>query len=112
MTHPKTEEDIILFRLSGEMTKGSRITSLIEDVQEYLRSGYRTLVFDFQNVFYINSGGIDEIFRIFRAIRSYDGALVFIRIQPSVQEVFHLTPEFKDIPLYSSLEEYFNTVQS
>jgi anti-anti-sigma factor len=88
----REKEDIVIFDVTGEIKRSDVIdVTLHEQVKDYLESGKRNILFNFQNVEFIDSFGVGEILASYISTHNLGGKLKIARISKKLYLVFQVT---------------------
>jgi anti-anti-sigma factor len=92
------------------------ITSPIlqNEVEQIHESKPEMILFDMQQVNYINSKGLRVIFKIHQAMKSRGGRVVLTNLQPHIKEVFDIIDALLEQRIFASrheLDNYLDTMQ-
>jgi anti-anti-sigma factor len=84
-------------------------------VEQIFKSAPEIIIFDMQNVNYINSRGLRVILKIQRAMKHRGGRVVLINLQPHIKEVFNLIDALPAQRIFANrheLDNYLNAMQN
>ena len=86
-------------------------TYIKENVDDIImRKNIKNIIFDFQNIKFMDSSGIGVIIGRYKKISSDKGTVSVININPRVKKVFDLSGMNKIINVYSSYEEALSSL--
>ncbi len=74
-------------------------------LQAVLESPVRVLVMNLEGLNYISSAGLRSLFIAQRAMKSRDGRVLFVNVQPPVQKVFDIVKAVDVSTIFSSVDE-------
>ncbi|MGD2245331.1 MAG: STAS domain-containing protein [Candidatus Aminicenantes bacterium] len=88
----REKEEIVIFDVSGEI-KRSDVTdvTLHQQVKDYLDAGKRNILFNFQDVNFIDSFGVGEILASYISTHNLGGKLKIAKISKKLYLVFQVT---------------------
>lgn len=100
--------DITLYKLHGELVLNRDAEQLVESIQSRMRKHpQRVMIFDFSNLFYVNSQGIGILLRIRQILADQEAGLVITNMQQHVYNVFSDLGLFRFIFKFDNLYEAF-----
>ena len=82
--------------------------------EQILKSAPEVIIFDMQNVNYINSRGLRVILKVQRAMKLRGGRVVLINLQPHIKEVFGIIDALPAQRIFANrdeLDNYLDTMQ-
>jgi anti-sigma B factor antagonist len=109
----KRQEGSYLITLEGRLDTNTYL-DFEEAIRPVLTSSPRLLVLDFAKLDYISSMGIKALVSARKAVRSQDGHVVLINLQPQIRKVFEIVSALPREAVFFSIEEadkYFDIVQ-
>ncbi|HSO21238.1 MAG TPA: STAS domain-containing protein, partial [Desulfosarcina sp.] len=74
-------------------------------VDAVLEEKPHTLVFDMQMLDYISSMGVRVIARAQKVMRTYDGRVALLNLQPQIQKVFDIIKALPSQQVFSTMQE-------
>lgn len=74
-------------------------------LDEVLKRPCKLLVLDLEDLGYISSAGIREVFRAVKAVRGKGGMAAMANLQPSIRKVFDIVKALPDINIFTSYDE-------
>ncbi len=83
--------------------------------EQILKLAPEVIIFDMQNVDYINSRGLRVILKVQRAMKPGGGRVVVVNLQPHIKEVFHIINALPAQRIFVNREEldnYLNAMQN
>ncbi len=83
--------------------------------EQILKSAPEVIIFDMQDVKYINSRGLRVIIKVHRAMKPRGGRVVLINLQPHIKEVFDIINSLPAQRIFVNREEldnYLDAMQS
>ncbi len=100
--------DITLYKLHGELVLSRDAEQLVEDVQSRMhKHPQRVMIFDFSNLFYVNSLGIGILLKIRQLLADQEAGLVVTNMQQHIYSVFSDMGLFRFIFKFDNLYEAF-----
>ena len=87
--HRSVNKQWTVLTLLGELDMGGAPT-LRQSVVNEVISGNRHIVLDFSGVYFIDSSGLGAIIGALRRVRSHEGELLIICLEPDLRKVFEL----------------------
>ncbi|MCK5686067.1 STAS domain-containing protein [bacterium] len=87
--------------IDSELYFKKKMTALME-------KGYHQLIFDMEEVTYINSFGLGVLTNVWRKVKAQQGALRLVCLSPKIKRLFQLTWLTKVFELFETLEEAEN----
>jgi anti-sigma B factor antagonist len=101
----ETLDDVPVVRASGELDLGS-VPEMRAVVTEVAERRPRAMVFDFQNISYIDSSGLGILVSAKKRLGAHAGEVVVITARASVLKALSLSGLDQIIPIYPSEEAY------
>jgi anti-anti-sigma factor len=83
--------DVTVFDLAGNIILGGGSRQLGEEVREAVQGGDAHLLLNFENVKYIDSSGVGELFSLRDTISQAGGRLKLSNLPPKVEQVLSLS---------------------
>ena len=99
--------------LEGSLDTNTHIV-LQEKVDNILKESPNTIAFDMEKLEYISSAGVRVVLKTRKALKEYNGKLVFLKIQPQVKKVFDIINALPSMQVFTSikeLDEYLDAIQ-
>ena len=109
----KRQEGSYLITLEGRLDTNTYL-DFEEAIRPVLASSTRLLVLDLAKLDYISSMGIKSLVSARKVVRSRDGHMVLINLQPQIRKVFEIVAALPREAVFSSVEEadkYFDMLQ-
>ena len=106
-------DGVYILSPSGRLDTNTYST-LEERVDVILREKPHTLVFDMERLDYISSMGVRVIAKAQRTMKSYDGRVVLLNLQPQIQKVFDIIKALPSQQVFSTtkeLDDYLDRMQ-
>jgi len=100
----KFGEKHIVMHLSGFIDTYNSI-SFQSKVNLVIAAGFKNLIFHFGSLNYVSSAGIGAFVGFLKSVKSKDGDIVFLGIQPRVYEVFQLLGFTQFFNIVDNLDE-------
>lgn len=97
----REKDDVIIFDIEGEIRR-SDITdiTLHQMVKDQLETGKRNILFNFQNVEFIDSFGVGEILASYISTNNLGGRLKIAKISKKLYMVFQVTMLTKVLDIF------------
>lgn len=77
--------------------------------KEFKRLNAKNIIFNFENVDFMDSSGIGMVIGRYKNISSLGGRVVIYGMNPSVYRIFYISGLYKIIESYKSMSEALNT---
>ncbi|MGI8787663.1 MAG: STAS domain-containing protein [Pyrinomonadaceae bacterium] len=90
ITQRQTNDTMIL-DLAGNVIMGGGSRRLGEEVRRLVEAGNSNVLLNFENVKYLDSSGVGELFSLLETVNKADGKLKLSNLQPKVEEVLTLS---------------------
>ncbi len=101
----KTKENVIVFKLIGELIEREQPKVMLEDIVETLESGHKNILLDLQDLKYINSSGFTILINIITKVNAAGGKLSVCHANERITELFHITKLSRKFNEYKTEEE-------
>ncbi|CAM4197626.1 STAS domain-containing protein [Paenibacillus tarimensis] len=83
-----TKEDMVTLSCEGDIDIDA--SEVFEDGIQPVVSGYSTIIFDFEQIYFVDSSGIGLIIKLVNELQEAGKTVRIERIRPEVMEVFEL----------------------
>lgn len=105
VVNSREKDDVIIFDIEGEIRR-SDITdvTLHQMVKDQLEAGKRNILFNFQNVEFIDSFGVGEILASYISTNNLGGKLKIAKISKKLYMVFQVTMLTKVLDIFDDEE--------
>jgi len=101
----RVKEDVVVFDIDGEIRRSDITeTTLHQLVKAQLEAGRRHILFNFENVAFIDSFGVGEILASYISTQNLGGKLKIARISRKLFLVFQVTMLNKVLEIFDSEE--------
>jgi len=103
----KTREkgDVVIFDIEGEIRRSDRSEMTVHEmVKDRLESGKRNILFNFEEVEFIDSFGVGEILASYISIQNLGGKFKLARMSKKLYLVFQVTMLTKVLEIFDSEE--------
>lgn len=102
--------DKIIVTLQGELDHHSseEVRTRVDDILD--REGYKTLIFNFSGVNFMDSSGIGAVIGRYKKMSLRGGKVCLTNVKPNVKRIFELSGMFKIISLYEDLDEALRNI--
>lgn len=84
-------DDVVIVDVSGRITLGEGSAFLRQVVRENLEQGNRKILFNLQDVSYIDSSGLGELIKSYTTVRSHGGQLKLVQVSQRVHDLLRVT---------------------
>ena len=99
-----SKKNILIVSLSGILNTFSSI-ELVKLLTPDILSEFTSIIFDFENLKFIDSMGMSAIITIFKRVHLNQGKMVAIKAKSGIKTVFEITNIIQKIPIVDSLEK-------
>ncbi len=105
VVNSREKDDVVIFDIEGEIRR-SDITdvTLHQMVKDQLEAGKRNILFNFQNVEFIDSFGVGEILASYISTNNLGGKLKIAKISKKLYMVFQVTMLTKVLDIFDDEE--------
>ncbi len=93
-----------IFDLSGKLNEITSKT-LANEVEKKLTAGENKILFNFNELDFINSSGLGSLISISKRVNQAKGQLRFYNLQPFVSDLFNITKLHNVFSIYSTEDE-------
>lgn len=100
----ETRQDIILFRIEGEVTLHHAI-ELRKTFDSFAKEGQKKVVVDLSSLDFIDSSGLAALIQLHVATKKIGGVLNLCSLSEKAQDVFQMTKLNTVFPTYETLED-------
>ena len=105
INHTETAPGVVVIALSGQVMMGPESEQIMTLVEDLLRLGKRTIIFDLTGVKRIDSTGIGRFIACYNAILAVGGAMRMAGVTGRLFDVFHVTKLDLRFPFYATADE-------
>jgi anti-anti-sigma factor len=98
------ENEILIISINGRLDAASAPIA-DETIQKTLEENTTRLLFDFEGLTYLSSGGLRVILSAAKEIRRREGKVVLTRLNQYVNEIFEVSGFTSLIPIKDTVEE-------
>ena len=98
-------QKVAVLTLKGNLMGPPETVKLVEDVQGLVEDGLKRIVFDFNNVNWINSLGVGAIMKCLTLLRAKGGHLYLVGLTEKVRSVFMVTQLLKVFTIKENVDE-------
>lgn len=109
ISHHEVAPGVVVITLAGKLTLGTETGKITSLVDELLRQGKRTLIFDLAAISSIDSTGIGRFISSFNKIGSAGGEMRMAGASKQVFQAFHVSLLDTILRFYPTLEEAVGT---
>lgn len=93
--------DVIVVHLQGNITLGRDTQKLRDLVHQKLASGYRNIVLNLAEVYYMDSSGLGELVAAHTTANQQGGKLKLMKLAPRVKDLVQLTKLFQMFEVFN-----------
>jgi anti-sigma B factor antagonist len=97
-----------IFSLKGKITSDTDLEKITTEINKSIEANNNKLIFNTEELEYINSTGINFFMRTLTKSRVNNGDLIFFGINGAVENVFKITKLNKIYTIYTSENEALN----
>ena len=94
--------DVTVLDIFGKMTLGDGDELLKARVNTLINQDRRNVVLNLENIPYIDSAGMGELFRAFTLVRRHGGRLVFLNLTQRILDLLSITKLLTVVDIYES----------
>ena len=105
ISHDEVAPGVVRIALTGRVMMGPASEQIVSRVDELLRQGTRTIIFDLSGVTSIDSTGIGRFISSFNKSAAAGGAMRMAGAAGHVLEAFHVSLLDTVFPFYASVDE-------
>ena len=87
----KTEEELVIVTLSGNLINKQQAGDLMNELDFYLNEGLNKVVINLDDMMYMNSTGLSVLINIFTKVRNGDGEVVLVNIPEKINKLLLVT---------------------
>ena len=98
-------QKVALLTLKGSLMGPPESVKLFDDVNNLVNDGIKRIVFDFNNVNWINSLGVGSIMKCLTLLRNKEGYLYIVGLTEKVESVFMMTQLLKVFTIKDTTKE-------
>ncbi len=103
------KDGVVVISLEGRMDVYKSL-EVENEVNKYIDSGEKFIVFDLENVKYMSSSGIRVLIATLRRLKEMGGTVKLANLNPSVKKIFKLV-ELEDLfETYGSVDEAVKSI--
>ena len=108
-TTTRTEGDVTILKLDGNITLGEASGSLRDAVRNAIANGTRKMILDLGGVYYIDSAGLGELVGCYATAGNKGAKLKLLNLQKKVEGLMQIT---KLITVFEVFEDEAEAVRS
>jgi stage II sporulation protein AA (anti-sigma F factor antagonist) len=101
----------LVVKITGEIDHHTSEAIREKIDREYQKMDAKNIIFDFDNIQFMDSSGIGVLMGRFRNIQNVGGKVGVIHVKPQIDRVFQLSGLYKIIPSYGNLDEAITSLQ-
>ena len=102
------QHSVSIFSLKGKIMTDEDLVKISKEITVMIEKGFCNLVFDLENLNYINSNGINLFMRTLTKARVNNGDLIFSNVKGTVSDLFKIAKLNEIYTIYSSQEDAVN----
>lgn len=106
------QDGILIFKLKGRLMDVEQSTALMSEVTEKLDEGQSRIVFDLDELDYMNSTGLNNLVSVLTKARNKGGDALICNVSAKVKELFIVTKLNTVFTVTDTLEEAINQLKS
>ena len=95
----------IIIQISGEIDHHTASVLRHQTESALLELGGRNIIYDFQEVTFMDSSGIGMLIGRYKQLESIGGRIAVIHINETIEEMFHLSGLKNIIPVFETVEK-------
>ncbi|MFZ6051914.1 STAS domain-containing protein [Halocola ammonii] len=103
--HSDTVANCRVFHFKGSFIDSSDDRQLVNEFHELLDEGEKSFIFDFKDLEYINSSGINELVKMVNRVNQSKGNLVFVAVPEKIQELLKIIKLNSVLTIRESIDE-------
>jgi len=102
------EKNTLVVKMYGDIDHhtSSEIKDKID--REFIRNNFKNILFDFSNVYFMDSSGIGMIIGRYKNVKAKGGNVMAIGIGKEIKRLFEISGLFKIIRTYSDIKTALN----
>jgi anti-anti-sigma factor len=105
ISHSEVAPGTIVVTVTGKVMMGTQSERIVSLVEELLRQGKKTVVFDLGGVTHIDSTGIGRFISSYNKLAAVDGEVRMANAAGHVFQAFHVSLLDKVFPFYTTVED-------
>lgn len=103
--HSDTVANCRVFHFKGKFVDNADDHQLVKEFHDLMGSEDRDVIFDFGELEYINSSGINELVKMVNKVNQSDGKLVFVAVPDKIQELLKIIKLNSVLTIRESIDE-------
>ncbi|MEE9530284.1 MAG: STAS domain-containing protein [Syntrophobacteria bacterium] len=80
-------------------------STLQQEVESLLQESPQVIIFDLKELNYINSSGVSVILMARKVMKSNEGEVLLVNMQPQIEKVFEIIKALPDQRIFKDIEE-------
>jgi anti-anti-sigma factor len=80
-------------------------STLQQEVESLLQESPQVIIFDLKELNYISSSGVSVILMARKVMKSNDGEVLLVNMQPQIEKVFEIIKALPDQRIFKDIEE-------
>jgi anti-sigma B factor antagonist len=80
-------------------------STLQQEVESLLQESPQVIIFDLKELNYINSSGVSVILMARKVMKSNEGEVLLVNMQPQIEKVFEIIKALPDQRIFRDIEE-------
>ncbi|MBW2392195.1 MAG: STAS domain-containing protein [Deltaproteobacteria bacterium] len=80
-------------------------STLQQEVESLLQESPQVIIFDLKELNYISSSGVSVILRARKVMKSNEGEVLLVNMQPQIEKVFEIIKALPDQRIFKDIEE-------
>ncbi len=102
-------DDVYVLDIKGKILLGEGDVKLKETVDKIVNDGGRKIVFNLENVPYMDSSGLGEMVRCYTTVKKNGGDLKLANLMEKLEDLLSITKLITVFDVYDSVEEAVNS---
>jgi len=101
----KLVDDVMVLDLRGRLVLGEETEALRQRVKRLIAAGHKRVIFDLEEVSYIDSSGLSTLISSFVSVRNQGGQLKLLKLTQRVSDLMQITKLSTVFDVYEKLED-------
>jgi anti-sigma B factor antagonist len=87
----RTVGDIHIMDISGKITLGEGTMAVRNTVRDLLKAGSKKIIFNLEEVNYVDSSGIGELVSTYTTVTNQGGKMILLHLHKKIHELLQIT---------------------